>query len=63
MVMIGDRDSDFAAAAVVDMPSIGVRWGYGTDAELAMATAVAESTTELPTVIERTVQPMHRLVL
>jgi len=62
MVLIGDRGTDFDAAAQVSMPSIAVRWGYGRDDELKMATAVAESPADLPLVIERTAQPMHRLV-
>lgn len=62
IVMIGDRGTDFEAAAQVGMPSIAVRWGYGTGDEIAMATAVADSPAELPSVIERTAQPMDRLV-
>jgi phosphoglycolate phosphatase len=62
MVMIGDRATDFWAAAEVGMPSIAVRWGYGTDNELAMATDVVETPSELPRAIERTAQPIHRLV-
>ncbi len=62
MVMIGDRATDFDAATEVGMPSIAVRWGYGTKDELAKATTVAESTTDLPNIIERTAQQMHRLV-
>ena len=62
IVMIGDRDTDFNAAAQVGMRSIAVRWGYGTDDELRMATAVADSPADLPQVIENTAQPVHRLV-
>jgi phosphoglycolate phosphatase len=58
MVMIGDRDSDFKAAAEVGIPSIAVRWGYGARDELEMATAVAERTADLPRLIERTAQPV-----
>jgi phosphoglycolate phosphatase len=58
-VMIGDRATDFRAAAAVGMPSIGVRWGYGTDAELAMATHVVATPSELPEAIERTAQPAN----
>jgi len=60
-VMIGDRDTDFRAAAAVGMPSIGVRWGYGTDEELAMATHVVETPSELPEAIECTAQPINAL--
>jgi phosphoglycolate phosphatase len=59
MVMVGDRGTDFEAAATVGMPSIGVAWGYGTDDELTMATAVAQSPRHLPLLIERTAQPCH----
>ena len=54
--MIGDGDIDFQAAAAVGMPSIGVRWGYGTEEELAMATHVVETPSELPEAVERTAQ-------
>lgn len=57
VVMIGDRDTDFEAAAAVGIPSIGVRWGYGPPAELAMATVVAETVGELPAMIEKTARP------
>ena len=60
VVMIGDRDTDFEAAAAVGIPSIGVRWGYGSDEELRMATAVAETAPDLPKVIEKTAQTMTR---
>jgi phosphoglycolate phosphatase len=62
MVMIGDRETDFDAATEVGMPSIAVRWGYGTKDEFIKATAVAKSPADLPTEIERTAQLMHRLV-
>jgi len=58
MVMIGDRDTDFLSAAAVGMPSIGVRWGYGTEDELALATDVVTSPSELPEAIERNAKPM-----
>jgi phosphoglycolate phosphatase len=58
--MIGDRDTDFRAAAAIGMPSIGVGWGYGPEDELAMATAMVETPAELPTVIERTAHPVVR---
>ena len=60
-VMIGDRATDFQAAAAVGMPSIAVRWGCGTDDELAAATDVVTIPSELPEAIERTAQPMHGL--
>ena len=61
IVMIGDRDMDFRAAALVGMPSIGVRWGYGTDDGLAIATQVVETPSELPEAIERIAQPTNAL--
>jgi phosphoglycolate phosphatase len=60
MVMIGDRDTDFDAAAEVGMPSIAVRWGYGTKGELSKANATADVPQALPDLIEKTAQPMHR---
>jgi phosphoglycolate phosphatase len=55
-VMIGDRDVDFEAAAAVGIPSIGVRWGYGSDEELQMATALAEHPDDLPRMVEWSVR-------
>ena len=46
-VMIGDTANDFRAAAANAMPSIGVSWGYGTDAELREATRVVSSADQL----------------
>jgi phosphoglycolate phosphatase len=40
-VMIGDRVSDVLAARANGARSIGVRWGYGSRAELAGAGADA----------------------
>ena len=60
MVMIGDRDTDFHAAAEVGMPSIATRWGYGSEDELARATVIAETPANLPGLIERTAQPVLR---
>jgi phosphoglycolate phosphatase len=42
MVMIGDRDTDFKAANEVNMPSIAVKWGYGSEREHRMATCTVE---------------------
>ena len=46
-VMIGDTKSDFEAAAYCGMTSIGVTWGYGTSADLAMATRVVANADEI----------------
>ena len=35
--MIGDRGEDMRAANINGIPSIAVRWGYGSEAELAEA--------------------------
>lgn len=51
MVMIGDRDSDFMAAGEAGMPSLGVKWGYGSEDELKLATAVVEKPSDLPDAI------------
>jgi len=40
-VLVGDTTSDFEAAAANGIESVGVTWGYGTDAELAQATRLA----------------------
>ena len=52
-VMIGDRSTDFQAAAEVGIPSIGVRWGYGSEEELALATELASVPGDLPAAIAR----------
>ena len=51
MIMIGDRDSDFIAASEAGMPSLGVKWGYGSEDELKLATAVVERPEDLPDAI------------
>ena len=51
MIMIGDRDSDFMAAREAGMPSLGVRWGYGSEEELRLATAIVEKPEMLPEAI------------
>ncbi len=53
MIMIGDRDSDFIAASEAGMPSLGVRWGYGSDEELKHATAVVEKPFDLPDAVQK----------
>jgi phosphoglycolate phosphatase len=54
MVMVGDRASDFVAAAEVGMASIAVRWGYGSDSELSLATEVVDAPSHLPEAVRRT---------
>lgn len=51
MIMIGDRDSDFMAASKAGMPSLGVTWGYGSEDELKLATAIVEKPEDLPDAI------------
>lgn len=53
MVMIGDRDSDFRAAGEAGIPSLGVKWGYGNDEELKLATAVVDKPEDLPAAIDK----------
>jgi phosphoglycolate phosphatase len=36
-VMIGDREHDVIGAKAINVPTIGVRWGYGSDEELTAA--------------------------
>ena len=40
-VMIGDREHDVHGGKAIDIPTIGVRWGYGSDEELQQAGAYA----------------------
>ena len=40
-VMIGDREHDVHGAKAIDVRTIGVRWGYGSDEELQKAGAYA----------------------
>jgi phosphoglycolate phosphatase len=61
MVMIGDRDTDFLAASEVNMPSIAVRWGYGHEKELKLATDIVNKPGELPNVIMRNAQQVATL--
>ncbi len=46
-VMVGDRDHDIDGARAHGLRSVFVAWGYGTPAERAGATAVAEDVDEL----------------
>lgn len=46
-VMVGDRHHDFAAAASVNMPSVAVRWGYGSDEEWQVADTIISHPEEL----------------
>ena len=54
-VMIGDRSVDVLAARANGLPSIGVLWGYGSEAELAGAGAdlLCASPGELPACLSR----------
>lgn len=47
VVMIGDRSTDMLAAKRNGLAAIGVRWGYGTDTELALAEALADHPADL----------------
>lgn len=46
-VMIGDTVNDFAAAAANGVASIGVKWGYGGEGDLAKAGRIVASAAEL----------------
>ena len=46
-VIVGDTKSDFLAAKENGIESIGVDWGYGTPAELALADRVISSPSEI----------------
>lgn len=56
-VMIGDRDIDFNAAAACGLPSIAVTWGYGTEQEWNLASAIVETPGALLAEIRRITQP------
>ena len=45
--MVGDTKSDFLAARDNGIESVGVRWGYGTEDELALADRVVSSPPEI----------------
>ena len=44
---MGDTKSDFLAARENGIESVGVRWGYGTAEELALADRVVSSAAEI----------------
>lgn len=46
-VMVGDRHHDVVGAAAHDVPTVFVRWGYGSPAEEVGAIAVANDAAEL----------------
>lgn len=46
-VMVGDRHHDIAAAASVNMKSVAVRWGYGTEDEWLTADSIIAHPGEL----------------
>ncbi len=46
-VMVGDTGNDFEAARKNGVASVGVAWGYGTDAELAAADRIARTPDEI----------------
>jgi len=52
-VMVGDRLSDFTAATVNGMKSLGVTWGYGNKVELENADALCSSPRLLATDLGR----------
>jgi phosphoglycolate phosphatase len=58
MVMIGDRDSDFRAASEVGMPSIAVRWGFGSEEEYKAASDIVDMPVQLYDAIARTARPI-----
>ena len=41
----------FTSAGETGMPSLGVKWGYGSEDELKIATAVVEKPEDLPAAI------------
>lgn len=55
-VMIGDRDTDFIAASALGIPSIAVKWGYGSEIELKMASVIVETPQALLAAVRRIAQ-------
>ena len=51
-VMVGDRHHDMGAAAEVGMPSIAVRWGYGSPEDWTGAAALIDLPHHLPEAVE-----------
>ncbi|WP_283171098.1 HAD family hydrolase [Curtanaerobium respiraculi] len=51
-VFVGDRYKDIAAAFANDMPCVGCTYGFGTREELAGATALADSPSQIAGIIE-----------
>lgn len=47
-LMIGDRHHDIEVATAHDLPSIGCAYGYGAPEELAQASYIAQSVTDIP---------------
>ena len=52
-VFVGDHYKDIEAAFATGMPSIGCLYGFGTQEELANATALAASPAEITPLLER----------
>lgn len=50
-VMVGDREHDIEGAAERNVPTIFVRWGYGTPAESAGALDIVDTPAELHTLL------------
>jgi phosphoglycolate phosphatase len=55
VAMVGDRSDDIKASALLGIPAIGVRWGFGSVDELVEAGAdyIVDSPDDLPGVISR----------
>jgi phosphoglycolate phosphatase len=56
-LMIGDRESDIAAAAHNGMRAVGVTWGYGSAQELAGAAALCDSPRKLARAVLDLIEP------
>ena len=50
-IIIGDRDSDFRAGIVNNVPVIGCAYGFGTEEEMKMCNAVVCDPASLPEII------------
>lgn len=52
-VMVGDRRHDMEVAEVHNIPAIGCAYGYGSPDELAITPYIAQTVSDIPTLIEK----------
>jgi phosphoglycolate phosphatase len=57
-LMVGDRELDVVAATRNGIPTVGVKWGYGSAEELTGAAVLCDSPRELTDVVHRVIAAM-----